>query len=90
MFLFFLSKIVVLIQVYNIKLTSITVSFSSEIKRATVYEDLSIVINNSFANTSSFFTSSPCTLVSPTVPNLKKNFSVYNFLDPFFYNSNHK
>lgn len=43
--------------------TSIAVSSSSDTRRHVVYELRSRLMNNSFARTSSFFTSSPWTLV---------------------------
>lgn len=59
--------------------TSITLEFSSETKRAVVYEDVNMLINNSFERTSNFLTSSPCTFISPTVPNLKKSYKMISF-----------
>ncbi len=48
--------------------TSITELFSSETNKQVVYDDCSILINNSFDKISSFLTSSPWTFVSPDMP----------------------
>ena len=52
--------------------TTMTSSFSSETRAQVVKEDLRALMIRSLERTSSFFCSSPVTLVVPAMPKLKK------------------
>ena len=80
-----------LMMIQSSTITSIAFSFSSVTSNAVLYEDINMLMNNLFARTSNFFTSSPWIFVLPAIPYLAvkshiKEDSTY-FLSSIFFST---